>query len=387
MPVGRFRMSVTTPAANGSGGGSETGSPPERTYPMVAGPMTTVLLVLPIVAASIAALVAPNQLASPIDATATLALIAGASLAIERALEVFWTVVGSRQAGQWWPFSAVQRAFDDYEAEANELFGEPLTEVLAVLDKAADEAEGLGADSAAVARVVADTKAEADRLRSRYEAARKNLPKGSGRLQVVSETIDDAAAFADHVLDEAKAISSDIDTAVAASVNAVTDSCKQLTDVIQSFDENPARKLASLSFGVSAGLIVAAVLGTNMFTAILDNADDLRLALDGKVGVLVTGVIVGLGSNPTHEVIKALERRKADRAATVPEAPTVVQAPVTTHRMAAVMDTRNLLRADSLAITSTPSAPAGGTPPSPDPGVRLSVPASPTRTRRIRSTS
>jgi hypothetical protein len=38
----------------------------------------------------------------------------------------------------------------------------------------------------------------------------------------------------------------------------------------------------------------------------------------GITGVLATGVVIGLGSNPTHEVIKALQRRKGDATIDVP---------------------------------------------------------------------
>ncbi len=364
-------MTVPVPAADGesaAGGAS---------YRIVTSPIAALLIVLPAIAAVIAAVVTPDALSSPVDAAASLALITGAAVGIERALEVFWTVIGSSKTGQWWPFSAIGSAFAQYERDANDLFEEPLADVLGVLDEAAAAAIAAGDDIAAVTAVVTETRAEADRIRARYEAAKKNLPVGSGRLQVISEAVDDTASFVDHVIDQAKAISDEIDTSVSEAVNAVTDSCKEMTDVIQSFDDNPARKLASLSFGVSAGMLVAAVLGTNMFSAILDNADDLRLALDGTVGVLVTGIVIGLGSNPTHEAIKALERRRADRAATVPEAPTVLPSRAVTPRLTvAASRTWNLVDFDPVPLAE----------PAP-PEVRLSVPVSPKRNRRVRSTS
>ena len=84
-------------------------------------------------------------------------------------------------------------------------------------------------------------------------------------------------------------------------------------DFVDSFKENPGRRLLSLYFGVMLGLLLVWATGLDLFQASLGT----DIARDGLAGVhlsvALTGLILGLGSSPTHEVIQILKEIKRSR--------------------------------------------------------------------------
>jgi hypothetical protein len=72
----------------------------------------------------------------------------------------------------------------------------------------------------------------------------------------------------------------------------------------------------SIALGVPLAILASGILGLNMFSAVL--GPDVPGYMAGLAGILATGVVMGLGSNPTHEVIKALQRRRGDATVDVP---------------------------------------------------------------------
>jgi hypothetical protein len=102
-------------------------------------------------------------------------------------------------------------------------------------------------------------------------------------------------------------------------------------DVISTFSDNPARRVLSLVIGATLGMLVAGFFGLNLFLAIVQEPDEARqvgdpstaectldnptACLTGRAGIVVTGVILGLGSNPTHEIISGLRKREKERRA------------------------------------------------------------------------
>src|SRR4051794_24593124 len=71
-------------------------------------------LVSLLVVAAAASMLAPGSVAK--DATAALAIITGAAVGIERALEAFWTYIGLTKHS-WWPVNVMQ-------AQINNLVGD-----------------------------------------------------------------------------------------------------------------------------------------------------------------------------------------------------------------------------------------------------------------------
>ena len=95
---------------------------------------------------------------------------------------------------------------------------------------------------------------------------------------------------------------------------ALTTSITSVTDFLASFKDNPGRRMLSLELGIIGGLAVALFTGVDVFAGTSNEgagAADMVSATVG--GILFTGVLMGLGSSPTHEVIRVLQESKQAR--------------------------------------------------------------------------
>jgi hypothetical protein len=245
------------------------------------------------------------------DAASVLALISLAAVAIERSIEGVFSALASR-LGEWWPLRIVRDEFDAFQASTNAVLGPVTTDTLAALTAArAALAEGdplLDEYDATVARVVA----EHDRLAGQLLDVTHKLAPGSARLARLGEINSEMTA----TLARAQALSA---TATAEARNALLitrQASERASMIISSFADNPARRVASIVMGASIGMVVAGAMGVNLFAATLnppDGSAELAGLLAGKVGVLLTGIVIGLGSSPTHEVVKSLQAYKDAR--------------------------------------------------------------------------
>lgn len=97
---------------------------------------------------------------------------------------------------------------------------------------------------------------------------------------------------------------------VGATVNLANQSVAVLADFADTFKNNPARQLISLYIGILLGLIVSAAFGLDLLQAAGVPTSGGPSALLPHLGVAITGLIMGLGSNPTHEIIRAIQEYK-----------------------------------------------------------------------------
>jgi hypothetical protein len=261
--------------------------------------------------AAIGALIAPKG-ANPgfVDAAAVLAFAGLAAVAIERSIEGIFTVLAS-PLGQWWPLSTVKRLFDTVEAETNGLFTDVFTRVKEALADARKAAEGSAERIAEIDAGIAQVEAAHAKLSAQFEDARRNLAPGSSRLQRVSEV--------NRAMSDQLAIACEAAGKVAGTAHQALETTADATDrallVISAFDDNPARRIASLIMGASIGMLAAGGLGLNLFAATLGDANgsDVPGLLAGALGVVITGIVIGFGASPTHEVIGALKEYKESR--------------------------------------------------------------------------
>lgn len=117
------------------------------------------------------------------------------------------------------------------------------------------------------------------------------------------------------------------DTAVTAYINqsgfgklaqwgeVASTTLSAIGDFLGTFKDNPGRRLMSILLGVMAGLAVAGVAGLDVYAGVQNDAvtDPLKLVAPTVLGMIFTGVLLGLGSSPTHEVIKVLQSDKERR--------------------------------------------------------------------------
>jgi hypothetical protein len=76
---------------------------------------------------------------------------------------------------------------------------------------------------------------------------------------------------------------------------------------LENFKDNPGRKVISIYLGAILGIAVATVAQVDVFHATENEA------AFGDLAIPLTGVLMGIGANPTHEVIAALKKYKESK--------------------------------------------------------------------------
>jgi hypothetical protein len=222
------------------------------------------------------------------DAAAIIALITFTAVGIERSVEIFWTIVGSK-AGQYWPLTQLSRQL--------KTLSEGLDARIEPLYRSVDEQlESLKDDHGSLSEEVSATRERLTRLQVEIDRLRQgNAENLSVRraTDLVSRYVAEAATVLPANDQEIEAIS------------RLLGSMEQFVD---SFADNPGRRLISLWLGIVLGIVVAAWLQLDLFLATLGTDASMR-------NVIITGVVIGLGSNPAHEIIRAIQEVKESRKA------------------------------------------------------------------------
>lgn len=261
-----------------------------------------VLATFLVAAAAIGLYIAPQSNAGFADEASVLAFAALVAVGIERILELTWTLLGQSRLGGWWPLKQLAEVFDTVEKESNALLGPLVAQAEEALTAAR---KGLGAGEALAKQIdtaLADLQTQKETYQKKFETAHKLAP-GSERLALLaqistdfSKLLTDATDVPDKAAQLAKDAIKKADEAVGLSMT-----------VAESFTDNPARRVASILIGGGLGMIAAGFMGLNIFSAILGTEAN---GLAAGLGVIVTGFVIGLGSSPFHEVVKALQNYK-----------------------------------------------------------------------------
>lgn len=218
------------------------------------------------------------------NAAATLALIGFTAVAIERVIETGWTVFGG-VLGSYWPLKQVSKQVDALVTQLN-----------AALEPLQDDIGGAMNGVSAAANAVAASKATANAVLGQLTAQLKQLegePRGNQRARAISRV---AARY----VEQAKVIMGEAAPAIAPVQSALD----ALQGEVDSLTDNPGRRLISLYLGVILGIGVAYAFDLNLFHAALAGG------ATGEKYLILTGVVIGLGSNPTHELIRAIQEYK-----------------------------------------------------------------------------
>jgi len=237
------------------------------------------------------------------DATAALAFISAAAVGIERLIEWIWTMVGATK-GTFWPLTTVDTQVG--------LLVDDLNSAMKSFHDAAKERLQLTADSlAGVKKAFERINAEKADLDRSVATVTKRLgeltagAKDTQRLQLLAATASQNVSYLSALYGDTIPELQRAGRAADAAING-------LQDFVATFKDNPGRRLVSLYLGVLIGLLVAGGLGLDLVTASLDKTP----SADGVVTafyIIATGVVIGLGSNPTHEVIRAIQEYKKGR--------------------------------------------------------------------------
>ena len=247
------------------------------------------------------------QFSSPVlikfeSAAAVLSVIGTAAIAIERAIEAIWTLIGQTK-GSWWPLGEVSSKIEEMVSGIDQTLNPFYEEATQAIDRVA-QAQGWAQDK------IDDAKQELDDLQKNLQWI-KGLSKDSQRVQLVA-----AKAFQNVSYIQMKY--PDVKHAADVAGQAITG----VTDFVATFKDNPGRRLISIYVGAFFGLIVAGLAGLDVF----QTAGDVQMTgingLFTHMGIAITGLLMGLGSNPTHEVIRVLQEVKKSRKLDNNPAPT-----------------------------------------------------------------
>lgn len=245
-------------------------------------------------------------------AASVLAMVSIVAVGIERFIEMFWSLMSSFKNG-WWPLPEIANAVDALAEETNQVAKPAFAAALAGLA----EAKATLAEADKKREVL---EAEIERVRTEEQTYKdqigriSSLAKDNQRVQLIATTAFQAA----HRLDTAYG---SVMPAVRQAFNDASQVTAGVSDILAGFKENPAKKIISIFLGTAAGLAISGLVGLDLFAAAglplgpTDSADIARSAFP-YIGVMLTGLVVGLGANPTHEIVRWVsETAKSRRAA------------------------------------------------------------------------
>ncbi len=234
--------------------------------------------------------------AKVVSSAAALTIITASAVGIERAIETFWTYVGLTR-GSWWPLGPVREQLDGLISGLDASF-EPFYQEAHTAMQKLQQAETWGQEKLDAAAK------DLDKIKTHVDALKK-LPIDSQRVQLIADSASRSVDYFSKKYPEIK------EAAEWASFGI-----EGVTNFVETFKDNPGRRLISLFAGSVAGLIIAGAIGLDMFDAVLQapiSADQNTIL--PHLGVAITGVLIGLGANPTHEAIRLLQEMKKFRSA------------------------------------------------------------------------
>jgi hypothetical protein len=235
------------------------------------------------------------------DAAAVITFATLVAVGIERGLEIGWTLLDNTALGGYWPMSIMKRQITEAETITNDLLGPVLTQTRTALNTAKGAAAARSDEADMIRRQIERLDQAAASAIARMTLA-QSLAPGSTRVASVSGAASTVTSELRSALKMVGSGGGDAQTLLDVAEIKLGSAI----DVIGSFQDNPFRRLTSLMLGAAAGTLVTSFVGVNLFAAISTGGD----ALKGALGVVVTGMVVGLGSGPTHELVKSLQANK-----------------------------------------------------------------------------
>ena len=224
------------------------------------------------------------------DAAAALTIIAAVSVGIERVLEGFWTYIGL-SINSWWPLNMISQDITNMATNLDQ----ELKPFYLQLTTAVDDAISAGTLK----------KEEIDAAKKEIDDFQNDFKNYINQLKTLAPGNQTALAIASAATQLVSQIQQKYKT-----LDTVATSANQAINGFANFIVTPAdnlgRRIISLYLGVYLGLVVAWLLGLDLLQAIL------ATSLAFHLGIILTGLVMGLGSSPTHEVIQVLQNWKTN---------------------------------------------------------------------------
>ncbi len=250
------------------------------TQPMLYG--LAVLVVLWLVVAQLAA--AP-QSANPDQYLGLITLVA---IGIERVLEGLWTFVDLTK-NSFWPLN-ITRFIDNFSIELTAHIEPAVNKIDEFIGKA-DE-------------TLKDAPEEIENYKNKLTNLKTQLI-AMQKLTENAQAVDKARTSIVTTLNQLEGQYDKVGPVVAGAQTVVDD----LENYIATIKGNPGRKLVCVFFGAYVGLIAAWIFNLDVFLATTGVAAPSMVYLGGW-RVAFTGILVGLGAGPTHELIRAIQEFK-----------------------------------------------------------------------------
>ncbi|TGE22230.1 hypothetical protein E5K00_18455 [Hymenobacter aquaticus] len=241
-------------------------------------------------------ILAENKLAGT-QTAASIGFITAAALGIERVIEGIWNALSSR-IGAYWPMTSISRQVHDLELQ----LADSLKPFHGHLDQALATAHST---EQAIPAYLTTAQQDLDSMQRRFNDIRAHGPSNQ-RMQLLAAT---AAQSVNFLVTKYQNELPRLREGVALADTAISG----MQDFLATFKDNPGRRLLSLYLGALLGLALAAIFQLDVFAAINAMSDihstDPLPATPG-LRIAATGLLIGLGSNPTHEVIQLLHEHK-----------------------------------------------------------------------------
>jgi hypothetical protein len=268
---------------------------------------------------------------------AILSMIAAVAIGIERIIEGFWTIIGMTK-GAFWPLNLINQQVNGM---VNDLDGK----LQPVYDAAKENIDALERAGTLAGDELKKARKELEDLKARTTQL-KALAPDNQRVNMIAASAFQGVSFLE------KKYPSVVESAEIAHQAIVG-----VSDFVATFKDNPGRRLISILLGMVLGLLVAGVVRLDVFKAASQTpataesavAPEGRVASEGRPapasqgttteryrtwnlmgfevglfwGVAFTGLLMGLGSNPTHEVIRAIQEYKKARKSDNDPAPVI----------------------------------------------------------------
>jgi len=230
------------------------------------------------------------------NASAILTIIGGVAVVIERIMEVFWTIM-SQTKGSFWPFTVISEQVNKVAASLDTKL-EPFFEET---NKAINEMalmEGWSEEKTAAAKKeITDLKARLNKL--------KELAPDNQQINMIASTAFQGVSYLEKKYPEVQYKASVARQAIAG-----------VSDFVASFKDNPGKRLISIYLGAILGMAIAGAIGLDLFLAAMGaQSAPQKTGFFPFWGVAFTGLVMGLGSGPTHDIIQMVQEIKKRKKA------------------------------------------------------------------------